>query len=159
MPFPEILTQARFYLELNLEGSVDTIDGYFLECGGFSRSQAVIEVSEVTPQVWGAQGRSRGHIVQSKIPGNSTYTNLTLKRGLTLSSVFWDWLEVVGAGGWFDKRRDGSLVIYNQAAEEQVRLEFTGAWPVSYKISDMSVTSAEYNIEEIEIAVESLKRV
>ncbi|MEL7224369.1 MAG: hypothetical protein AAGL17_05790, partial [Cyanobacteria bacterium J06576_12] len=70
MPFPEILTQARFYLELNLEGSVDTIDGYFLECGGFSRSQAVIEVSEVTPQVWGAQGRSRGHIVQSKITIN-----------------------------------------------------------------------------------------
>jgi len=159
MSFPEILTQARFYLELKLEGSNDAVDGYFMECGGFSRSQAVIEISEVTPQFWGAKNQSRGYVAHSKIPGNSTYTNITLKRGLTLSSVFWQWLEVVGAGSWIDKRRDGALVIYNQAGDEQFRFEFKGAWPVNYKISDMSVTASDHNIEEVEIAVESLKRV
>ena len=159
MSFPEILTQARFYLELNLEGSAEQIDGYFLECGGFARSQAVIEIAEVTPQLWGAKGNSRGHIVQSKIPGNSSYTNLTLKRGLTVSSVFWDWMNTIGEGNWSKQRRDGSLTIYNQAGEEQFRLEFTGAWPVNYKISDLSVTASDHNIEEVEIAVESLKRV
>ncbi|MBE9079835.1 phage tail protein [Romeria aff. gracilis LEGE 07310] len=159
MAFPEILTKARFYLELRLDGSVDQIDGYFMECSGFQRSQEVMEVCEVTPQVWGKQGRSRGHIVRSKIPGNSTYSNLTLKRGLTASTAFWDWMETIGAGDWADQRRNGALVIYDQAGQEQFRFEFSGAFPISYKISDLDVKGSDHNIEEVEIAVESLKRV
>ena len=159
MTFPEILTKARFYLELRLDGSVDSTDGYFMECSGFQRSQDVIEICEVTPQVWGKQGTSHGHIVRSKIPGNSAYTNITIKRGLTVSTAFWEWMDTIGAGNWIDQRRNGALCIYNQAGDEQFRFEFTGAWPVSYKISDLDVTGADYNIEEVEIAVESLKRV
>lgn len=156
---PEILTQARFYLELKLEGSVDQVDGYFMECGGFQRTQEVIEISEVTPQLWGAQGSSRGRAVHSKIPGKSTYSNITLKRGLTISKVFWDWMDSVGEGNWFEQRRNGSLSIYNQASEEQFRFEFAGAWPVNYKISDLDVRAGEFTLEEVEIVVESLKRV
>lgn len=159
MAFPEILTKARFYLELRLNGSVDVVDGYFMECSGFARSQDVIEICEVTPQVWGKQGRTRGHVVRSKLPGNSSYPNLVLKRGLTVSQVFWDWMDAVGKGNWADQRRNGALVIYGQSGLEQFRFEFTGAWPVSYKISDLDVKGAEYNVEEVEIAVESLKRV
>jgi hypothetical protein len=32
--FPEILTNSRFYLELKLDGSKDSVDGYFMECQG-----------------------------------------------------------------------------------------------------------------------------
>ncbi|EDX82978.1 conserved hypothetical phage tail region protein [Synechococcus sp. PCC 7335] len=158
MVFPEILTKARFYLELRLDGSVDSTDGYFMECSGFQRSQDVIEISEVTPQVWGKDGRSSGHVVQSKIPGNSSYTNITLKRGLTISTAFWDWMDTISMGNWNDQRRNGALCLYGQSGKEQFRFEFTGAWPVTYKISDLDVNGAEHNIEEVEIAVESLKR-
>ena len=156
--FPEILTKARFYLELRLDGSVDSTDGYFMECSGFQRSQAVIEVCEVTPQVWGQDGRSHGHVVRSKIPGNSSYTNITLKRGLTLSTTFWNWMDTISMGNWSDQRRNGALCLYGQSGQEQFRFEFTGAWPVRYKISDLDVTGADHNIEEVEIAVEDLKR-
>lgn len=110
MAFPEILTKARFYLELRLDGSVDSVDGYFMECSGFQRSQDVIEICEVTPQVWGKKGRSHGHIVRSKIPGNSSYTNITLKRGLTVSTAFWDWMDNVSQGDWVDQRRNGAQI-------------------------------------------------
>lgn len=162
MAFPEILTKARFYLELRLDGSVDSVDGYFMECSGFQRSQEVIEISEVTPQLWGKDGRSHGHVVRSKIPGHSTYPNITLKRGLTTSMAFWKWMDAVGAGGWIDQRRNGALCIYGQSSKEQkelFRFEFTGAWPVNYKISDLDVTAADHNIEEVEIVMESLKRI
>ena len=33
----ELLTTARFYLELKLDGSQEPIDGYFMECQGFKR--------------------------------------------------------------------------------------------------------------------------
>jgi len=158
MIFPEILTKARFYLELRLDNSVDTIDGYFMECSGFSRSQDVIEVCEVTPQVWGQKGNSRGHVVRSKIPGNSSFPNITLKRGLTVSTAFWDWMNTIGEGNWDDQRRNGALSIYGQSGQQLFRFEFTGAWPVNYKISDLDVKGSDHNIEEVEIAVESLKR-
>ncbi|NEP55018.1 MAG: phage tail protein [Moorea sp. SIO3C2] len=157
--FPEILTKARFYLELRLDSSNDQVDGYFMECSGFQRSQDVIEVCEVTPQVWGKDGKSHGHIVRSKIPGNSSYTNITLKRGLTISTAFWDWMADVGDGKWIDQRRNGALCNYSQSGDEKFRFEFTGAWPVTYKISDLDVQGGDYNIEEVEVAVESLKRI
>lgn len=157
--FPEILTTARFYLELKLEGSKDSVDGYFMECSGFQQTQDVIEISEVTSQLWGRQGQTRGRVTRTKIPGNSTFSNISLKRGLTASMALWNWLNQIQSSHWSDQRRDGSLVIYDQSATAKFRLEFTGAWPVSYKISDLNVKGADHNIEEVEMTVESLKRV
>ncbi|MCG5060768.1 MAG: phage tail protein [Limnoraphis sp. WC205] len=157
--FPEILTRAKFYLELKLDGSNDSIDGYFMECSGFKATQEVLEISEVTPQKWGKQGNSRGRIVRTKIPGVMTYSNLTLRRGLTMSMTFWNWLQAVQDGNWPKQRRDGSLVIYNQAAEEQFRFEFKRAWPIGYSISDVNVAGDDFEIEEVEVTIEELKRI
>ncbi|WP_017327658.1 phage tail protein [Synechococcus sp. PCC 7336] len=157
--FPEILTNSRFYLELKLDGSKEPVDGYFMECSGFQYSQEVTEIVEVTPQKWGKNGNSRGRLARTKIPGHVTFSNLTLKRGLTTSSSLWDWVEKVEEGNWSEQRQKGSLTIYNQAAKQQVRWEFQRAWPVSYQISDLDVKSGDFNIEEIELAVEDLRRV
>ena len=76
----EILTKSRFYLELLLDGSDDRVDGLFKECSGFQATQDVIEVCEVTPQLWGKAGNAKGRVVRTKVPGNITYTNMTLRR-------------------------------------------------------------------------------
>ncbi|MBN8562715.1 MAG: phage tail protein [Leptolyngbya sp. UWPOB_LEPTO1] len=157
--FPEILTTCRFYLELRLDGSKDSVDGYFLECSGFKSSQQVIETNHVTPQKWGAQGKAVGRIVGTKIPGNVSYSNLVLRRGLTCSMTFWNWIAAVQDGNWATQRRNGSLIIFNQAAEEQFRLEFQGAFPMGYRILDVNARGDEMEVEEIEVAVEELKRV
>ncbi len=157
--FPEILTACRFYLELKLDGSDDSVDGYFSECQGFQVSQAVIEACEVTPQTWGKSGTSIGRVVRTKIPGNVTYTNLILRRGLTVSATLWNWMETVGQGNWSKQRRDGSLVVYNQAAEAQFRLEFQAGLPMRYSITDLSAAEGGFVVEELEVAVEGLKRV
>lgn len=157
--FPEILTIARFYLELKLDGSNDSVDGYFMECSGFKATQEAIEIVEVTPDKWGKKGNARGRVVRSKIPGSLSYSNITLRRGLTISMTLWDWLTAVQEGKWGEQRRNGALVIYNQAAQEQFRFEFKNAWPSSYSIADLKVGGGEHEIEEVEIVVEELKRV
>ncbi len=157
--FPEILSICRFYLELKLDGSNDHVDGYFMECSGFKATQQSIEFSEVTPQKWGKDGKSWGRVVSTKIPGNVSYTNITLRRGLTCSMTFWNWIQAVQDGNWHQQRRDGSLVIYNQASIEQFRFEFKRAWPTGYTISDVHAAHGELEVEEIEIVVEELKRV
>ncbi len=156
---PETLMNGRFYFELHLDGSNDAVDGYFMECKGFKTSQQVIEICEVTPNKWGATGNAVGQIVRTKIPGNVSFTNMTLRRGLTLSMTLWNWLESVQTGNWKKQRRDGSLQLYTHGAKEEFRFEFKRAWPVSYNISDMKADGNEIEMEDLEIAVEDLKRI
>ncbi|MEH1840415.1 MAG: phage tail protein [Nostoc sp.] len=153
---PEFLTSCRFYLELKLDGSIDSADGYFMECQGFKRTQEVIPISEVTPQVWSKA--KTGRIVSTHIPGNLKSSNLVLRRGMTSSMTLWNWLKAVEEGNWAQQRRDGILTIYNQAAEAQATFEFKGAWPTSYTITDVKASANELEIEEIELIVEEFKR-
>ena len=61
----EFLAKSRFYVEITLQGSLEKIDGYFMECSGLSRSQEAIEIVEVTPQVWGKSGSTKVRILRS----------------------------------------------------------------------------------------------
>ena len=147
---PEILTAHRFYLGLTLDGLKDNVDGFFLECQGFKRSQDAIEITEVT---------DKGQVVRTKIPGNVKSGNITLKRGMTNSLAIWKWFEAVQEGKWANQRKNAALSIYDQAGQEQARFELAGAWPASYKIADVNARSSDIEIEEIEVAYEEFKRV
>ncbi len=153
----ELLTNSRFYLELSLDGSDDSVDAIFSECKGFKPTQDVIDACEVTPVQWGKA--ARGKVMRTKIPGNEKFTNLVLKRGITSSMTIWNWFEAVKQGNWAKQRRDGSLSIYDQAGDMQARFEFRGAWPTSYVIGDLNVGGSDIEIEEMEVAIEELKRV
>ena len=152
----EILTAHSFYLELKLDGSQDQVDGTFLECQGFKRTQDVIEVCEVSSQKWGVA--KQGRLVRTKIPGNVKSGNLTLRRGMTCSMAFWNWFQTVQEGKWADQRKNASLTIYDQSGQEQARFELAGAWPASYKLADVSARSTDIEIEEVEVAFEEFKR-
>jgi phage tail-like protein len=159
LPEPyELLTNSKFYLEISLNGSLEGIDGYFMECQGFKRSQELIAFCEVVPQKWGKDAKA-GLIQRTKVPGNSKVENIILKRGLCISDSMWKWFQAVEEGKWAKQRRDGDLTIYNQAAQQQARFRFERAWPVSYKISDLKAGGNEFELEEVELAVESLMRV
>ena len=153
----EILTPHRFYLALKLDNSTEPVDGIFLECQGFQRTQEAIEICEVTPNKWGSA--KKGLVVRTKLPGNVKSGNLTLRRGMTFSMAFWNWFQAVQDGKWASQRKNASLTIYDQAAKEQARFELAGAWPASYKIADVSARSTEIEIEEVEVAFEEFKRV
>lgn len=158
MPGTEILTAHRFYLELQLDGFSDQVDGIFLECQGFKRTQEPIEICEVTPQQWGI-AQAKGLAVRTKLPGNVKSGNITLRRGMTTSTTLWNWFEQVQAGNWAKQRKVASLTIYDQAATMQARFELTGAWPASYKVADVGARSTDIEIEEVEVAFEEFKRV
>lgn len=155
----EFLSNSRFYVEITLQGSLEAIDGYFMECSGLSRSQEVIEIVEVTPQVWGKSGSTKGRVVRTKIPGNVKSDNITLKQGLNVSMTMWNWLKAVENGNWSSQLRDGDLTIYDQASIEKARFRFNGAWPVRYKISDFKADSGEFAIAEVELSVNDFLRI
>lgn len=155
----ELLTTSRFYLELKLRGSDDRIDGYFMECQGFQRQQDLIEHCEVVSQKWGSKPAERGRVLRTKMPGNSKSNNITLRSGMTISPTIWKWFKAVEEGNWAEQLRDGSLTIYKQGGDMEARFDFLGAWPVSYKIGDLKADGNEFQIEELELAVDEFKRV
>ncbi|NER00583.1 MAG: phage tail protein [Cyanothece sp. SIO2G6] len=175
----EILTSARFFVGIQLDGSKEAIDGYFMECQGFKQTQQVIEIAEVAPQSWGRNAQAtKGRVVRTKIPGNLKTENITLRRGMTISMTMWNWFHAVSEGEWAgdsraysdagkssgrgkDKgqRYNGRLVIYDQGAIEQARFAFEGAWPISYKLSDLKAGANEFELEEVELAIDSFQRI
>ncbi len=158
MPNQEYLTAHCFYLELSLDGSSG--DAYFLECKGFSATQQVAEICEVTPNKWGKA--TKGQVVRTKLPGNTKYDNIVLRRGMSSSMAFWKWFKYTQDGGWANdpqQRKNGSLTIFNQAGKAAARLQFKRAWPTVFRMSaDVNAHSTELEIEELEIAVEELIR-
>jgi len=154
----EFLTANSFYIVLNLSGSNDKIDGIFLECQGFQRTQEVIEICEVTPQKWG-NPQNKGRVVRTKLPGNDQSGNITLRRGMTHSMTLWDWFQKVQQGEWKTQREMITLNICNNAREVHAKYELEGAWPTSYKVADVNASSTDFAIEELEIAFEEFKRV
>ncbi len=162
---PEFLTASNFYIELKLNGDNEDIDAIFQECQGLKLTQETIDFCEVTPQKWniainqkGVRGKY-GRIVRTKIPGNFQSENLILKRGMTKSKTLWSWFESVRLGNWFEQRRDGSVVIYDQAGQEQVRLNLFGVYPIRYTLGDLGSNKTEIEIEELEVAFDVFTRV
>lgn len=152
----EILTTCRFYVELKLDGSNEPADGYFAECKGLRYSQDVIEFNEVFPQ----SGQGPPSFVHcTKVPGNNSVSNITLRRGLTASEVLWQWISDVNSNQWIKKFRSGSLTIYRQNGQPGARFKFEYAWPVSYSVTDSTASGSELAFEDIEIACEVLERV
>jgi phage tail-like protein len=154
---PENLLTNRFYVELSLDGSQENIDAIFLECTGFTYSQDLVEICEVTPRKWGKA--QQGLPVRTKIPGNVKMGNITLRRCLSHSMTLWNWFADIQQGNWAKKRRDFSLTIQDSTNTAQTKLQFSRAWVTSYKISDFHASKADMAIEELEIAFEDFKRV
>ena len=154
---PEILTVSRFYVDLQLKNSHEASDGYFMECSGFKYSHEVIEFNEVFPQKLG--NRTIGSVVTSKIPGNYTVDNITLKRGMNISKSLWQWIADTQNYQWVKNCLDGSLTIYRQDGSEGARFNFFKAFPVSYTIAGVNVAGTDLAFEELELACENLMRV
>jgi phage tail-like protein len=168
IPQYEILTNSKFYIQVALPGSYTEIDGYFMECQGFKRSYEVISACEVTPEAWGRNNAKVGRVQRTKIPGNSKHENIILKRGLCISTTMWQWFKSIENGEWgtwgrskketTSRKETLMLTIYNQHAEAKAKFCCTNVWPVSYKISDLKASGSDFEVEEVELAVESFMR-
>lgn len=139
------LIGAHFALDVD-----GVVSAFFSEASGFNNNSEVI-----THQAVDAQGRS----VIQKIPGDLTWDDLTLRRGISDSTALWDWRQRVIDGDVEGARANGSVIMYNQAQEEVARFNFENGWPSGWKGPDVSSEDQAVAIEEITIAHERLVRV
>ncbi|MBL8932573.1 MAG: phage tail protein [Kineosporiaceae bacterium] len=119
----------------------------FSECGGLSSTTEVIENRE---------GGDNGSV--RKLPGRTTFGDLTLKWGLTDSTELWVWRQQIIDGNVV--RRNGSIVIFDLANSTEVaRWNFLRAWPTKWEGPALSAKAHEIAVDTLVLAHEGLTRV
>lgn len=92
-----------------------------------------------------------------KIPGLRKFGPLVLKRGVIQDTSLWDWYRSV-VNGVVD-RKDGSVILMNEAGQDVVRWNFTDAWPNQADGPALKGDGKEVAIESIQLVVEDIQMV
>jgi phage tail-like protein len=140
------LVGFRFGLEI--EGK---LSGYFTNVSGIGSETEVVDHKVVNSET--------GETIIQKIPGRLTWTEVTLKRGVTSNLEIWDWRNMVVQGDIEGARTNCSIIAYSQSNEPLARWEFINAWPSKVIGPEMDSASQEYMVEEITIVHEGMERV
>ena len=119
------------------------IDG--IEEAGFSEVSSINIQTEVEEQ---KEGGVNNFVY--KLPKQTKYDDIKLKRGMTNSSVLYDWYMDVVKGKI--TLRDVAIVLYDIKREEVRRWSFQKAFPVKWTGSDLNATSNNLYFESVDLA-------
>lgn len=131
---------------IGLSAIFDAALGGFSECGGLEMSLQVEEFRE---------GGNNGRVL--KFPTRVTWSNITLKKGVTSSTELWDWHYSFTEGK--GKRRDGVIVLLDDRQVPHNVWYFCRGLPVKYTGPALNATQSSVAIESVEIAHEGLSHV
>lgn len=118
----------------------------FSECSGLESTTEVMEHRE-----------GGDNTTVRKLPGKTTYTDITLKWGLTSSNELWKWRQSVIEGKL--ERKTGSIVVYDSTNKVEVaRWNFENAWPTKWDVGPLNAKGNEVAIETLVLAHEGIRR-
>ncbi|MCB0165988.1 MAG: phage tail protein [Anaerolineae bacterium] len=118
----------------------------FSECTGFGSSVEVVEYRE-----GGDAARVR------KLPGKASYSDITLKWGISDSRELYDW-HLTAVNGQVE-RRNGSIILMDDTGqEEKVRWNFFNAWASKYEGPGLDAKSNDVAIDTLTVSCERLER-
>jgi len=125
------------------------IDG--IQQAGF---QEVSGLDSSTPAVDYREGTDAKHV--RKLPGLNTFSAISLKRGLTDSDELWKWRKTVIDGK--TERKNGSIVLMDEAGAEKLRWNFSNAWPSKWTGPALNATSTAVAVETLELTHEEVTK-
>lgn len=132
------------YRSYNFRVEIDGITrAGFRECSGLDTTQDPIQYREGTDP-----------LTQRKLPGLNTYSNISLKWGITDDAEFWNW-RLKSMQGQVE-RKNGSIVLMDDTGTEKLRWNFTHGWPTKWTGPSLNATGSEVAIESLDIAHEGL---
>lgn len=133
------VTANHFYVEIE-----EQLTACFTSCQGLSAKINTTLLKE---------GGVNDH--QRILLGPTSYTEVTLSRGITNSLLFWNWLQAAMQGGT-NIRRHVNILVFSQAGETIQCWALRGAVPVGWKAAQLQASSTGVAVEELSLAYESL---
>jgi phage tail-like protein len=136
----------NFALEL---GSIQVAG--FAECTGLQMEAKVFEYKE-----------GGNNSTTLRFPEHSSYSNVTLKRGVSTSNDLIDWQLDVATGAFKQNPRaqnpSVAIVLMDEKGGEVRRWNLIRAFPVKWVGPDLKATGNEVAIETLELAHEGIER-
>jgi phage tail-like protein len=139
------LRNFRFRLEID-----NITRGGFSEVSGLGANVGVIDYREGTDPL-GVR----------RLPGRVTYSNVTLKAGLTVGGGALDlfnWFEAAATGNIASARRRVAIVVADEQGQDQARFVLFEAWPARYATSPLDAKGNEVLVEILELVHEGIER-
>ena len=137
---------------------VDPFRGFnfLVEIDGITQAgfQEVSGLDATTPAVDYREGTDPNHV--RKLSGLNQYSAITLKRGITTADELWKWRQTVIDGK--TERKNGSIVLLDEAGAEKIRWNFVNAWPSKWTGPALNATSTAVAVEALELTHEEVKR-
>lgn len=134
------VTTNRFYVEID-----STIAASFTECSGLS-----VQIKKNVHYEGGVNHQQRIYL------GHAEFADVTLKRGLTNDTNFWNWASQVFSENK-NIRRNVNILVFNQAGEIMKSWTLIGAIPIAWKVPAFQADGNAVAIEELTLAFEGLK--
>lgn len=134
------ITANRFYVEME-----STLTASFSECSGFGvnlKKEAYLE-GGVNDQ-------------QRIVVGHAEFDDVTLKRGMSDSQTFWNWV-INTLSSLKKERRNVNIVLFNQAGETMQCWTLIGSIPIAWKAPAFQADGNSMAIEELTLAYEGLQ--
>jgi phage tail-like protein len=138
------LVSYHFHVEID-----GITQAQFRECGGLGSESQVVEYKEAV----------KGVTVIRKQPGAIKWSDITLKRGVSDVMELWNWRKQVEQGKVDEARKNGSVVLYDQANKEIARWNFKDGWPSKLSGPQVKADGNEVAVEELTITHEGMERV
>lgn len=151
-PLSVPFTAFNFKVEITVPGLNDgnsfVCSAAFSECSGLDATMAPKTIRE------GGNNAQDFHLL-----GPVSFSQLTLKRGMTENFDLWRWFNMTLEIGSERTRGSGEiLMLPNQpTGEPRARFQITGCLPVKLRAPALNAVSGEVAIEELQIAYETLR--
>jgi phage tail-like protein len=130
----------RFLVELD-----GIVQAGFTDCSGFGSNVEVVEYRE---------GGDAATV--RKLPGKTSFPDITLKWGITDSRELYDWHRTAVDGAV--QRKNGSIILQDDLGQEKIRWNFFSAWASKYDAPDFTAKGNDVAIDALTISCERLER-
>jgi phage tail-like protein len=146
LPFYYPFNSFNFRVEIYPDGkSAPLIQGAFAECDGLEMTHEYKTIRS---------GGANDHAY--RVPGTITYSNLTLKRGLTANNDLWTWFTDSIADPFL--RANAEVVLLaDDGSTELARWQLSRCLPAKLKAPALSAKDGGVAIEEFQLAYEKLQ--
>lgn len=127
------------------------IDG--VEVAGFKEISGLEMTAEVIEYAEGDEDNAWTH----KIPGRTSFSNVTFKRGIVEGTELWEWCETINDYPREIERKSITINLLDNEGEPQKTYTIYEAWPCRYSVDSFDATGNDLAMEEIEFAYENLE--
>lgn len=140
----------RFEVSLHWQGEI-LCKGYFSEVSGLEFT--------MEPRAIPEGGRNWG---EHQRVGQTKFSPIVLKRGVTDMDDLWVWFEAVNRGANFATRVSGEIVVMGSELDDNdepkpvLTWSLQGVLPTRFKGADLSSTASQVAIEELTLVHEGM---